>query len=286
MREGETIEEYDERMGREAERDWNARNGRPRATGQELVIRREIAHPEPPAPGVSHPLDIAPVEFKRLLAVRGENRQALVGWLKDALIAGTDYGRIHYVKKATCDKGASCTNAAHFTKDVLFKPGAQKICGMLGVTPSYPNLARYEEAALAGVKITSIVLRCQILSVDGRVLAEGVGARALEQDYGDLNKSLKMAAKSAHLDATLSLAGLSEIFAHPDSPTDNRSEEPDPAQIPEGRNRGRLWAEASREYLQGVIDSPKASAAMRASARAELTRRPLPQEDFDDDIPF
>jgi hypothetical protein len=43
-------------------------------------------------------------------------------------------------------------------------------------------------------------------------VAEGVGARSLAQDYGDVNKALKMAEKSAHIDATLRLAGLSEVF--------------------------------------------------------------------------
>ena len=42
--------------------------------------------------------------------------------------------------------------------------------------------------------------------------ADGVGARSLKQDYGDINKSLKMAEKSAHIDATLRMAGLSEVF--------------------------------------------------------------------------
>jgi hypothetical protein len=46
----------------------------------------------------------------------------------------------------------------------------------------------------------------------GQVVAEGVGARNLNQDYGDFNKALKMAEKSAHIDATLRLAGLSEVF--------------------------------------------------------------------------
>lgn len=36
--------------------------------------------------------------------------------------------------------------------------------------------------------------------------------RAVEQDSGDLNKALKMAEKSAHIDATLRMAGLSEVF--------------------------------------------------------------------------
>jgi hypothetical protein len=34
----------------------------------------------------------------------------------------------------------------------------------------------------------------------------------LSQDDGDINKALKMAIKSAHIDATLRMAGLSEVF--------------------------------------------------------------------------
>jgi hypothetical protein len=46
----------------------------------------------------------------------------------------------------------------------------------------------------------------------GKIVADGIGARSLEQDYGDINKALKMCSKSAHIDATLRMAGLSEVF--------------------------------------------------------------------------
>ena len=46
----------------------------------------------------------------------------------------------------------------------------------------------------------------------GFIAAEGTGARRVEQDKGDINKSLKMALKSAHIDATLRVASLSELF--------------------------------------------------------------------------
>jgi hypothetical protein len=44
------------------------------------------------------------------------------------------------------------------------------------------------------------------------VAAEGTGARRIAQDSGDINKSFKMAEKSSHIDATLRVAGLSELF--------------------------------------------------------------------------
>ena len=55
--------------------------------------------------------------------------------------------------------------------------------------------------------------RLQLHTGNGFVAAEGTGARTVDkQDRGDINKSLKMAEKSAHIDATLRVAGLSELF--------------------------------------------------------------------------
>jgi hypothetical protein len=88
----------------------------------------------------------------------------------------------------------------------------RKISGMLGVIVHYPALERYEQAALDGVQLTHIIVRCELMDSQGTVVAVGVGARSVAQDGGDLNKCLKMAEKSAHIDATLRMAGLSEVF--------------------------------------------------------------------------
>ena len=94
----------------------------------------------------------------------------------------------------------------------MWKPGAEKICGMLGLIPRFPNLAEYEKAALGAVDVKVIILKCELHTGNGFVAAEGTGARRVDQDRGDINKSLKMAVKSAHIDATLRVAGLSELF--------------------------------------------------------------------------
>jgi hypothetical protein len=145
------------------------------------------------------PFDGNVAEFRGALARRGENRGALIDWVRAALVDGTDYGAI---KRSN----------GSMTKPSLRKPGAEKICGMLGVIPTFPTLKDYEQLALQGIPIDQIILRCHLLSAGGEVLADGVGARSLKQDSGDLNKALKMACKSAHIDATLRMAGLSEIF--------------------------------------------------------------------------
>lgn len=273
---------HDERMNRESERAWNAKLGRGRVTAEEAQVVATLPAVRSESRGLVNPMDAAPQEFVRQLSVRSENRGILIQWVKDKLVRGTDFDKLHTVGRKTCDKGPQCTNPYHFSKDTLFKPGAEKICGMLGVTPAYPDVERYQQAAMDGRPIEHIILRCQILSVDGRVLSEGVGARSLVQDQGVLNKALKMAKKSAHIDAVLNLGGLSEVFTHPDKP---ELRPQDRRVIPAGRYAGKAWAEASEAYLQGVETSPKSPENMKSGAKAELARR-ADQAGFDDDIPF
>jgi hypothetical protein len=160
----------------------------------------------------ANPLDLPADTFREGLDRRKQNRAALMSWIRDALIEGLDFGRIHIAGKSQCKIGRACKNPAHFSKPSLFKPGAEKICGMLGVTVRYPTLPDYEKAALTGTNLSQIIIRCEIVDAYDRVVGDGVGARIVSQDYGDINKALKMAEKSAHIDATLRMAGLSEVF--------------------------------------------------------------------------
>jgi hypothetical protein len=170
--------------------------------GEGGLAPQEVQHKEArlliPQPVAASPLDLPAEQFRAGLDRRRENRASLMEWVRSALVEGVDYGRI------PTKRGPS--------KPSLFKPGAEKICGMLGVTVHYPTLDDYEQAALKGVQLQNIIIRCEIQDVSGRVVADGVGARSLKQDYGDINKAMKMAEKSAHIDATLRLAGLSEVF--------------------------------------------------------------------------
>ncbi len=163
------------------------------------------------------PMDLPVERFTRALTRREENRKALIKWISDNLVQGTDFGRIHVVGKDKCSyaregRAHECSNKYHWSKPSLWKPGAEKICGMLGLIPRFPNLNEYEKAVLRGEDIKVILLKCELHTPSGFVAAEGTGARRIAQDSGDINKSLKMAEKSAHIDATLRVAGLSEIF--------------------------------------------------------------------------
>ena len=170
-----------------------------------------------PAMRPTTPMDLPIDRFTEALGRRESNRQALLAWIAGNLKLGVDFGRIHAVGKDKCQfaregRAYQCDNPRHWSKPSLWKPGAEKICGMLGLIPRFPNLQEYERAVLSGTDIKVILLKCELHTAGGFVSAEGTGARTLAQDSGDINKALKMAEKSAHIDATLRVGGLSEIF--------------------------------------------------------------------------
>lgn len=144
------------------------------------------------------PFDLPPETFRQGLERRKANRSALIEWVRSALVEGADFGSIRIKGK--------------LSKPSLFKPGAEKICGMLGVSVHFPNAHTYDQLIAEGKDVSSVIIRCQLKSADGQVVAEGIGARKIQQDFGDLNKCLKMASKSSQIDAVLRLAGLSEVF--------------------------------------------------------------------------
>ena len=186
-----------------------------------VVETQPVPLPQPvPIPHTAitvSPLDLPAEHFKAGLDRRKANRELLMEWLRSALVEGVDFGRIHVASKERCQfarqgRVKDCGDPHHWSKPSLFKPGAEKITGMLGMTVHYPSLPDYEQAVLNGIALTTVMLRCELRDAHGRSVAEGVGARSVSQDYGDINKTLKMAEKSAHIDATLRLAGLSEIY--------------------------------------------------------------------------
>jgi len=163
------------------------------------------------------PMDYPVERFSEALERREDNRKALLKWIQPNLKAGIDFGQIHVVKKDNCrlakeGRAHECINPRHWSKPSLWKPGAEKICGMLGLIPRFPNLSEYEKSVLRGEDIKVVIIKCHLETGNGFVAAEGTGARRVAQDNGDINKSLKMAEKSAHIDATLRVAGLSELF--------------------------------------------------------------------------
>lgn len=121
--------------------------------------------------------------------------------IQNTLVEGHDYGAAFY--------GAA--------KPSLLKPGAEKILMLLGLSSEYEIIEKiqdYDEGFFA------YTVRC-VLKKNGMIITEGLGhCNSKEKKYeGEKqdkymlgNTCLKMAKKRAQVDATLTVASLSEVF--------------------------------------------------------------------------
>ena len=153
----------------------------------------ELAVAETNVVALHSPMDMPIEQFKAGLEQREANRQALLQWIAKTLVEGVDFGVIR-------------------NKKSLWKPGAEKITGMLGIKREYPGIDKYQDAAVEGKSIDQIVIKCVLKNGQNVHVSEGLGGRTVRQEGGDLNKAIKLAAKSSFIDGTLYLVGLSEIF--------------------------------------------------------------------------
>jgi len=197
-----------------------------------------------------NPLDVDITAFSKDIKRRTVNKDTLVQWVKDNLTDGVDFGSIVFGKRVS--------------RPSLLKPGSEKICGLLGLTPTFPSLPIYENKIIHGKDIDDIVIRCELVNSDGHFVAEGVGGRSVSKEKGDLNKALKMALKSAQIDATLRVAGLSDMYTQDieDMPemfkdsvtTFEWSEGSRLELIGFGKYKENAWADVPNDYIQFFID--------------------------------
>lgn len=101
------------------------------------------------------------------------------------------------------------------SKPTLLKPGAEKILMLMGVSSEYTVTEKVQDYDNGFFAFT---VKC-VLSKNGLVITEGVGhcntreKKYVNQDpYTLANTCLKMAKKRAQIDATLTIASLSEVF--------------------------------------------------------------------------
>lgn len=97
------------------------------------------------------------------------------------------------------------------SKPVLYKPGAEKICSLLGLHPVFEPDRPTQE--MVGNLPGLVVYVCYLVDEDGRKVGEGRGAAELRERSGwTLNNAIKMCEKRAQVDAVLRVAALSELF--------------------------------------------------------------------------
>ena len=161
------------------------------------------------------PLDFPSKTFENDMDRRDKNRKILIQWIQKNLKVDIDWGRVHVVDQCRYARiGVThlCSDFSHWSMPMLFKSGAERIIGVLGLHARFPNLKQYELACVHHQRISMIVLKCELMTSNGTVVAEGTGARHIKQDAWNLNTSVKMTCKSALVDAVIRVAGLTGVF--------------------------------------------------------------------------
>lgn len=164
----------------------------------------------------SSPLEMPSETFENALKRREKNHHMLIQWIRENLEDQVHYGRIHIVEQCPYARAGiahQCRDFSHHSGLTLFKAGAEKIIGGMGLTAHFPTLHDYELCCIHRQEITKILLKCELKTHNGTVVAEGSGGRHIRQDSWNLNTSIKMAQKSALIDSVIRVAGLSGIFA-------------------------------------------------------------------------
>ena len=213
-------------------------------------------------------------------------RGLFVDWLFNRLVAGIDFLLIHRKvgprgQKTECPnkldaKGTTCPTCGG--KATLAKPGAEKICGLLQLRPTFKRDA--DSWQMLGSEAGLLTLICELVTPTGVVVAEGRGARHRDQDFGDINKAIKMCQKSAQTDAVLRCAGLSELFSQDleDMPAFSESDDTPPFEAPRRQSTPAPAAPKAEDDLQEKLRLSVAAASARKAAPAP---RPDPR-----DVPY
>jgi hypothetical protein len=223
------------------------------------------------------------------LAAQLENfskaRGLFVDWIFNQLVGGVDFLLIHR-KVGPRNAKTPCPNASDAKgplcptcggKATLAKPGSEKICGLLQLRPRFKRDVDTWE--MLGGEAGLVTFICELVTPTGVVVAEGRGARHRDNDYGDCNKAIKMATKSAQTDAVLRCAGLSEILTQDleDMPAFLREAEPDATPFETPRRQSAPPPTAPAE--DDLADKLQRSIAEAAARKATPPSTPRPPAD-------
>lgn len=101
----------------------------------------------------------------------------------------------------------------------LAKGGAEKIASIFGWQSEF----RKDEDVMGSFKLDGLIAFVCDLRKGGEFVGQGRGAATLGKNAGDPNKTIKMAQKSAFIDAVLRSSGLSDFFTQDLGPEDEGS---------------------------------------------------------------
>lgn len=156
-------------------------------------------------------IQLSSKELERALKAQTEQRKLIKDFIQSHLVKGVDYLRIHVVRSCYAEQKqrGSCNEARHFSKDILAKPGQEKIFSLFQLTSKLEK--DIETMEMLPGRSNLVAYKCFVLRGD-KIVAEGRGAAEVGDKGRDVNSTIKIAEKRARMDACLAL-GFSEYFA-------------------------------------------------------------------------
>lgn len=151
------------------------------------------------APAGPRAVTVGPSQLRRQMQRDQDIRRVITDYIKNNMIEGKDYGSI--------------TIKGSVSKPSLFKPGAEKFCGLFKIRPTFKK--DVETIEMLGNTPGIIAYICELIDSRGEVIGEGRGTAKTDPKNGgdfDINKQVKIAEKRAQIDAVLRAGGLSDFF--------------------------------------------------------------------------
>jgi len=190
-----------------------------------------------------------------------QRRTTFRKWLLDNMTEGVHYGfppgiepkydgKGNIVNKKWDKRSNGWVETSHSPKSYkpkhsLYKPGAQLVCDLLNLVPVFD--ADQVSWQMMGSPQGMFVMRCRLYPkgqphIDETLKGEGRGIREVGQKGGDANNAIKMAEKTAQVDAVINGLGLSDLFTQD---TEEIQKGP-PTQAPEPRQGGPVAVERAK----------------------------------------
>lgn len=199
-------------------------------------------------------VSMLPVETMRpMLDEYVDRRKAFRDWLLSQLVQG-----VHYGVPPGCEPDARIDPLQWKAKPSLYKAGADFVCDLLQMDPKFsPDVDAWK---MLGAKEGTVVMKCELVSraenpffrrKAGEVLGEGRGAGVVGPKKRDGNGAIKIAQKSAKIDAVINAMGLSDLFTQDVEP-------PNPSPTPdanEGSPRVAPRAERPKQTKAGRFNA-------------------------------
>lgn len=158
------------------------------------------------------PSGLSTEQMKQVMEEESERRALIKDYIDEHLVEGTDYGAIHFSKNCKHKwNPENCNNESHWSKDTLFKPGAEKFVSLFKLTPTFKKDTETLEMMDNEKNVFAYV--CYLRNNKGQIVGEGRGAAQLsERENWTINNAIKIAQKRAQVDAVLRTGALSDFF--------------------------------------------------------------------------